>query len=130
MPFFYDNSILRYSEAELTLTYPRDWTENGVSTLMIWFRGNSDNAAELLYVVLNGIAVVTHDNPNAAQIDEWTEWNIDLSATGGFADQGVNLVNVNTIALGFGNRNNPQAGGSGTVYFDDIRLYRPEPEAR
>jgi hypothetical protein len=122
MPVFYDNSVLRYSEVEMTLTYPRDWTENGVSTLSIWFRGDSDNAAETLYVALNGITVVNHDNPNAAQIDEWTQWDIDLQAFG------VNLTNVNTIALGLGNKNNPQAGGSGTMYFDDIRLYAPLPE--
>jgi hypothetical protein len=127
MPVFYDNSILKYSEVEKTLIYPRDWTENGVSTLSIWFRGVSDNAAETLYVVLNGSAAVSHDNPNAAQIDTWTEWVIPLSAPGGFADQGVNLANVNTIALGLGDRNNPQAGGSGTMYFDDIRLYPPAP---
>jgi hypothetical protein len=125
MPVFYDNSILRYSEVEKMLTYPRDWTENGVSTLSIWFRGNSDNAAETLYVVLNGSAVVSHDNPNAAQVTTWTEWTIDLQA---FADQGVNLANVNTIGLGLGDRNNPVAGGSGTMYFDDIRLYPPPPE--
>jgi len=123
MPYFYDNSV-GYSEATLTLTYPRDWTENGVNTLTIWFRGNSDNAAETLYVTLNGSAVVTHDNPNAAKINKWTQWNIDLQA---FADQGVNLANVNTIALGLGNKNNPVAGGSGTMYFDDIRLYPPPP---
>ena len=125
MPVFYDNSILRYSEVEKTLTYPRDWTEKGISTLTIWFRGDSANAAETLYVALNGSAVVNHDNPNAAQIDEWTEWNIDLQV---FADQGVNLANVNTIALGLGNKKNPVAGGSGTMYIDDIRLYRPAPE--
>ncbi len=123
MPLFYDNSV-GYSEATLTLTYPRDWTEKGVITLTIWFRGDSANAAETLYVALNGNAVVTHDNPNAAQIEEWTEWNIDLQA---FADQGVNLANVNTIAIGLGDKNNPQAGGSGTLYFDDIRLYAPAP---
>jgi len=39
----------------------------------------------------------------------------------------VNLANVNTIALGLGNRNNPVAGGSGTMYFDDIHLYPPPP---
>jgi len=127
MPFSYDNSILRYSEAQNTLTYPRDWTEKGVNKLSIWFRGFSANAAEPLYVALNGSAVVNHDNPNAAQTGRWTEWTIDLSAPGGFADQGVNLANVNTIAIGFGNRNNPQPGGSGTMYFDDIRLYRPAP---
>ncbi len=106
----------------MTLTYPRDWTENGVTTLTIWFRGNSDNAAEALYVALNGNAIITNDNPDAAQIGEWTRWNIDLPL---FADQGVNLTNVNTISLGLGNKNNPVAGGSGTIYIDDIRLYRP-----
>ena len=120
MPLYYDNSV-GYSEATLTLTYPRDWTENGVTTLTIWFRGNSDNVAETLYVALNGSAVVSHDNPNAAQIDEWTQWDIDLQAFG------VNLANVNTIALGLGNKTNPQAGGSGTMFFDDIRLYPPAP---
>jgi hypothetical protein len=119
MPLFYDNSV-GYSEATLTLTYPRDWTENGVTTLTIWFRGISANAAETLYVALNGSAVVNHDNPDAAQTGRWTEWSIHLQA---FADQGVNLANVNTISLGLGNKNNPVAGGSGTMYFDDIRLY-------
>jgi hypothetical protein len=121
LPLYYDNSV-GSSEATLTLTYPRDWTEKGVDTLTIWFRGDSANAAETLYVALNGNAIVTNDNPNAAQVDTWTEWNIDLQA---FADQGVNLTNVNTIAIGFGDKKNPQAGGSGTAYFDDIRLYRP-----
>jgi len=121
MPYFYDNSV-GYSEATLTLTYPCDWTEKGVNKLTIWFRGNSANAAETLYAALNGSAIVTNDNPDAAQITTWTQWSIDLQA---FADQGVNLANVNTIALGLGNKNNPQAGGSGTMYFDDIRLYPP-----
>ncbi|MFZ2149517.1 MAG: PA14 domain-containing protein, partial [Sedimentisphaerales bacterium] len=112
MPLFYDNSVLKYSEAQKTLTSPRDWTENGVSTLSIWFRGDSANAAETLYVALNGSAVVYHDNPNAALIDTWTQWNIDLQA---FADQGVNLANVNTIAIGLGDKKNPQPGGSGTM---------------
>jgi len=121
MPLYYDNSV-GYSEASLTLTYPRDWTENGVDTLTIWFRGGSANAAETLYVALNGSAVVNHDNPDAAQTGRWTEWSIPLQA---FADQGVNLANVNTISLGLGNKNNPLAGGSGIMYFDDIRLYAP-----
>ena len=127
MPLFYGNNQqlkAKYSEAELTLTYPRDWTENGVDTLTIWFHGDPANAAEPMYVALNGSAVVFHDDPNAALIDTWKEWNIDLQ---GFADQGVNLANVNTIAIGFGDKKNPQPGGSGTAYFDDIRLYRPAP---
>jgi hypothetical protein len=123
MPFSYDNSV-GYSEATLTLTYPRDWTEEGVGVLSLWVYSDASNAAEPLYVALNGNAVVTHDNPNAAQIETWMEWTIDLQA---FADQGVNLANVDTISLGLGNKNNPLAGGSGTIYIDDIRLYRPAP---
>ena len=126
MPLYYDNSV-GYSEATLTLTYPRDWTEKGVDTLKIWFRGSSTNAAETLYVALNGSAVVSNDNPDAAQTGSWKEWSIPLQA---FADQGVNLANVNTIALGLGDKNpdvSGQAGGSGTMYFDDIRLYPPAP---
>jgi len=130
MPIFYDNNQqgkLRYSEVEKTLDSRRDWTVQGVGVLSIWFYGVASNAAEPMYVALNGNAVVTHDNPNAAQIEAWTEWTIDLSAPGGFADQGVNLANVNTIAIGLGNKKNPVAGGSGKMYIDDIRLYRPAP---
>ncbi|MBA7695521.1 hypothetical protein ES703_104149 [subsurface metagenome] len=123
MPMSYDNGVGK-SEATLTLTNQRDWTVNGVNTLTIWFRGEAANAAEPMYVALNNSAVVNHDNPDAAQKTSWTQWTIDLQA---FADQGVNLANVNTIALGLGNKNNPQAGGSGTMYFDDIRLYPPAP---
>jgi hypothetical protein len=124
MPFAYDNAVGK-SEATLTLTYPRDWTEKGVNTLTIWYVGNADNAAETMYVVLNGSAGVDNDNPDAAMAAEWTEWNIDLQS---FADQGVNLTNVNTITLGLGNRNNPVAGGEGMIFFDDIRLYALEQE--
>jgi hypothetical protein len=125
MPFSYDNGVGK-SEATLTLTSNRDWTVNGVNTLVIWFRGETGNAAENLYVVLNGSAGVDNDNPDAAQAAIWTQWTIDLSR---FADQGVNLADVNSITLGLGNRNNPITGGSGMMYFDDIRLYPlPEPE--
>ena len=120
MPMAYDNAVGK-SEATLTLTSNRDWTVKGVNTLTIWFRGEAANAAETMYVVLNGTAVVNNDNPDAAQADDWTEWNIDLQAFG------VNLANVNTITLGLGNRANPVAGGSGMMYFDDIRLYPPAP---
>ena len=125
MPLFYDNNV-GYSEATLTLTDNRDWTENSVSALVIWYIGEVANIPETMYVILNGTAGVDNGNPNAAQVDEWTEWSIDLQV---FADQGINLINVNTITLGLGNRRNPVAGGSGMMYFDDIRLYpTPEPE--
>ena len=56
MPFFYDNSV-GYSEATMTLSYPRDWTEEGVGVLSLWFYGDPNNAPEPMYVALNGSAV-------------------------------------------------------------------------
>ena len=130
MPYFYDNTTAKYSEASLPLVWPRDWTQDGVGVLSLWFYGHAYNAAERMYVAIadsDGTpAVVYHDNPDALLVEDWTEWTIDLQE---FAVQGVNLANVDTISIGFGDKNNPQAGGSGLVFFDDIRLYRPpEPE--
>jgi hypothetical protein len=42
MPLSYDNNkqgYSKYSEAELTLSVTRDWTEEGVANLSLWFRG-------------------------------------------------------------------------------------------
>jgi hypothetical protein len=121
MPFEYNNAVGK-SEATLTLTSNRNWTVNGVETLTIWYIGNADNAPETMYVVLNGSAAVSSDKTDAAQATTWTQWNIPLQA---FADQGVNLSNVTSITLGLGNRANPVAGGSGMLFFDDIRLHPP-----
>nr|NIS83211.1 hypothetical protein [Anaerolineales bacterium] len=65
-------------------------------------------------------AVVRHDDPRAAQASDWTEWTIDLKR---FSDGGVNLTNVDTISIGVGDKANPQPGGAGLVFVDDIRLY-------
>ena len=91
--------------------------------------GISSNAAEPLYVAVSNSAgspaVVVNDDPAAATTNTWTEWIIPLQA---FADQGITLTNVDRIAVGLGTRGNTAiAGGSGKMFFDDIRLYRPEP---
>ncbi|MHC4593658.1 MAG: LamG domain-containing protein [Planctomycetota bacterium] len=86
----------------------------------------ANDPAPPMYVALansgGAPAVVYHEDPDAAQTDTWTQWNIDAKA---FADQGVNLANVDSISIGFGDKANPQPGGAGKMYFDDIRLYRP-----
>jgi len=130
LPFFYDNNkqgFAKYSEAELTLSSSRDWTEGGVGELSIWFHGDPANSAERLYVAVSNVtgspAVVYHSDPGATTIDSWTEWITPLQT---FADQGLNLTNVDRIALGIGTRGNSTVpGGSGKMLFDDIRLYRP-----
>jgi hypothetical protein len=130
MPLAYDNNkqgFAKYSEVELTLTAPRDWTEEGVVELSLWLRGSSTNAPERIYVAVANSAgtpaVIYHDNPDAAKLSTWTEWVIPLQA---FADKGINLKNVDRIAIGLGTQGNVTTpGGSGKMYFDDIRLYRP-----
>jgi hypothetical protein len=116
MIYAYDNAG-KTSEATLTLVYPRDWTEEGVTTLSLWFRGGPGNAADRIYVAL-GNAVVYHDDPAATQMAGWNEWVIDL------ATFGTNLANVNTVTIGIGTKGSPAAGGAGTMYFDDLRLVR------
>ncbi|MBL7186334.1 MAG: LamG domain-containing protein [Phycisphaerae bacterium] len=119
MKYLYDTNLM-ISESTLTLVYPKNWTAEGVTKLSLWFRGASANAADRMFVAL-GNAVVYHDDPAATQITGWTEWVIELQ---GFADQGVDLSSVSTITIGFGTKNSPAAGGTGQMYFDDIRLYR------
>jgi hypothetical protein len=88
--------------------------------------GIESNDAEPLYVAVSNStgqpAVVVHDNPNAAQLNSWTKWVISLQD---IADQGINMTNVDRIAIGLGTRGNTTApGGSGKLYIDDIRLER------
>ena len=66
--------------------------------------------------------VIYHDDPAATQTGSWTEWVIRLQD---FADQGIDLTDVNAIAIGVGTKGNiTTAGGAGKMFFDDIRLYR------
>ena len=120
MPLQYVNTDgVVYSEAERTITDLRDWTVKDMNTLTVSFWGKPTNAAEPMYVTLNGNSPIYRENPNASQVPTWSVWNIDLQE---FVDQGVDLTNVNKIAIGFGDKNSTEGGGSGTVYFDDIRL--------
>jgi hypothetical protein len=118
MPIYYDNSTASYSEATANVAYlviGPDWTKHGIKTLSLWFRGDPNNSAELMYVKLNGSKVV-YDG-DAADIAQtmWQPWNIEL------ADYGLDLVNVTQLSIGL--EPSGAVGGKGVVYFDDIRLY-------
>ena len=72
---------------------------------------------------LNGTAVVYNNDTSLTQKTAWTEWVIPLQQ---FTSLGVNLSNVTSISIGVGTKGNTTvAGGTGTMYIDDIRLYRP-----
>ena len=66
--------------------------------------------------------MVANEDVNAAQTGIWTRWVIPLSI---LADQGIDLTNVDQIAIGLGSNGGVSAGGSGTMFIDDISLYRP-----
>ena len=125
MPLSYTNEAgVTNSEASLTLTAPRDWTQAGVAELSLWFRGGFANATEPLYVAAansaGAPAIVANENADAAQTGIWTQWIIPLQA---LADQGLNLANVDKLAIGLGSKAGAAGpGGTGTVYIDDIRL--------
>jgi hypothetical protein len=82
------------------------------------------NTVAPLYVALEdatgGTAVVTHPNANIVGWSGWNEWRIPLSE---FA--GVNLSRVDTMTIGIGSPINPTAGGTGTIYVDDIAFGKP-----
>jgi len=86
--------------------------------------GMLSNEAEPMYVSVgdgSGTSVtVYHDDPDAALINTWMEWNIDLKK---LSDAGVVLTDISKLSIGFGDKENPQPGGSGLMFFDDIRLY-------
>ena len=121
MPLFYDNSA---GLSEATRTLNADWTQEGVVTLTLFYRGDAANAVEPMYVALNSNKVVTNPEADAVLTTEWAKWDIPLQT---FTDMGVNLANVGSMSVGLGNKTNPVAGGSGVLYIDDIRLYLPEP---
>jgi hypothetical protein len=80
------------------------------------------NQPEDMYVAVEdnagNVAVVT--NPIAVAVSAWQEWLIPLSEL-----SGVNLSNVSKIYLGVGDRDNPSAGGAGTVFIDDVGVGHP-----
>jgi hypothetical protein len=107
-----------FSGVQTTGTITGQWQSQDIGII--------SNSAESMYITAGdstGISsIVYHDDPAATQVDTWTEWIIPLQ---NFSNQGVDLADVDNISIGIGDRNNPQPGGSGKMYFDDIRLYGP-----
>jgi hypothetical protein len=108
----------KFSNVKITGTVSPAWTHQDI--------GIASNAAEPLYVAVSNTsgqpAVVVHEDPAAAQIDTWTKWIIPLQV---FADKGIDLTDVDRLAIGLGTRGNMTSpGGAGKMFIDDIGLYR------
>ncbi len=127
MPLDYNNiDSPFYSEAERMFEPTQDWTVSDANTLVLYVRGKPGNAAAPLYVGLEDasehVATVAHPDPAAVNMPKWTAWRIPLSD---FA--GVDPSSVKKMYLGVGDRDNPQAGGTGRLMIDDIFVTRPAP---
>jgi len=82
------------------------------------------NSAEAMYVTIEDSAgkSATVVNADAATTvrPSWQEWRVPYSEL-----SGVNLARVDKMVIGVGSKTAPAAGGSGTVYIDDIGHGRP-----
>ena len=110
MPMEYDNTVAPgISEADRTFVPAQDWTAEGVTTLVIHFRGEADNTGQL-YAKINGTKVPYSGDPADIASREWIAWEIDLASVG------VNLASVSTLTIGV------EGGGAGLIYVDDLWL--------
>jgi hypothetical protein len=113
-----------------------DWTYGGAKAMQLFFIGDPCNSAtenDRMWVELEDTSsntglVIYGDNgedPNNVKKDTWTTWHIDLAI---FDACGVSLSNISKVHMGFGSYSRTgqsKAGGSGTVYFDDITIQPP-----
>jgi hypothetical protein len=119
MPLAYNNTGgAAYSEAELTLSPPQNWTKAGAATLVLYFYGAEGNTGQL-YVKVDGSKVVYDGDAGDIAKAEWNQWSIDL------APLGASLQSVTKLVIGVDGN-----GATGTLYVDDIRLYRLAPESQ
>jgi hypothetical protein len=125
----YRNQITPFRrEYTRTFTTPQDWTIDGITTLTLAFRGQTDNARQLLYITLeddNGTAAsATIGDSCSIQTDGWNDADIDLTE---LADQGVDLKAVKKIIIGVGDGtpSDQPDDDIDTLYIDNIRLYQP-----
>jgi hypothetical protein len=122
-PLTYDNTIASKSEVTVStsnLSVGSNWTIGAPETLVLWFHGDPNNAVtEQMYVKINSTKVLYDGDAANVARRRWTQWNIDLAASG------VNRSSVTSLIIGF--ERTGATGGSGTVLIDDIRLYRSAP---
>jgi hypothetical protein len=113
MPLFYENvGGIADAEVELALEPAQDWTQAGVTTLAVYFYGDLENDAAEVYVKINGTKV---SGGGSTDMAIWNQWTIDLASTG------ADLRNVTSVTVGV------EGSGTGTIYVDDLRLYRNAP---
>ncbi len=112
-----------------------NWEVCDARALVLYFYGQSGNSAtsnDRMWVQLEDTSSNAGtrlygdgdgEDPNDVKVEDWIEWNIDLAI---FDACGVSLANVDKVHIGFGGVpiGQSKAGGTGTVYFDDIVVWQ------
>ena len=113
-----ERSVRNCSEVFLKTTAPHRIVSRIISPGWPDGYGDPNNpATEQIYIELNVTRQTASIDPTEAS---WQEVTVALT---GF---GINLGNVTTFTIGL--ERTGATGGSGTLLFDDIRLYLPEPQ--
>jgi hypothetical protein len=117
LPLIYDNTGgASFSGAKRTFITPQDWTEHGFTTLVVFFRGQMSNSPAAVYLKINDSKIVFNNGAVSTAFPLWKQWSIPLGSTD------VPLKSVKSLTLGV------EGTGTGTLFFDDIRLYAAAPE--
>jgi len=123
VPLTYNNSAASVSDVTVdpaNLPIGRDWTKGAAETLVLWFYGQSGNAVtEKMYVNVGGVKVPYPGDAADVARPIWKQWNVNLAALG------IDLSNVAQLGISF--ERTGATGGAGTVFIDDILLYRSAP---
>jgi len=126
MPLDYNNvNSPFYSEAVREFAPAENWAANDVSELVLYVRGLAMNTAAPLYVAIEDaskkVGVVVHPDPAVVTSTKWVQWRIPFRV---FTDAGVNMARVKKLYIGIGDKTNPQKGGTGRIFIDDISVAR------
>ncbi|MBN1509180.1 MAG: discoidin domain-containing protein [Sedimentisphaerales bacterium] len=117
MPMIYTNTGgYVFSEAVRTFDIPQDWTRGGAQALVLYFQGIANNTTGRLYLKINDAPVLYDGAASDLTKAFWIQWTVDLAAVE------TDLTDVRKLTIGVDN------GGVGTLYFDDIGLYRLAPQ--
>jgi hypothetical protein len=134
---------LSYSDACLPLAENgrlTNWTGFDVRLLTVFFYGQAENDAnqtEQMYMGVSDTAgryaeMRYGDHAGEAlsdlKVEEWQSWDIPFvwfTDSNAAVSADIDFSGIDSVYIGFGDRFNPQPGGAGQVFFDDLRLSMP-----
>jgi hypothetical protein len=131
MPYLYDNTYRPFHcEAGINeMTLAHNWTQGGANALSLYIQageldgGQAQTDPDPLYIVVSDasgqVVVVYHPDSNAVLSPDWQAWIIPLSRF-----SSIDLANIETMALGIGDREKQRSGNRGIFYVDDICLIK------